>query len=241
MPDAELRAAGGGEKMDAAVDGYLLAFVTGVLGGAHCLGMCGGFALAAAAGGQRAWPFHLGRLVGYAALGAAAGAAGMLLDLGGAAAGVHRLRAFLTGGLLLLFGLGFLGLVPRRWLEPGSRFVTPLLARARHRTGAAFPFALGLPIGLLPCGLLYPMYAAAAGTASALRGALLLLAFGAGTVPALGATSLALERLGLAARQRLVRAAGVALLVMGAMLLWQGAAPGTAPGPAPGPGLHQMH
>lgn len=111
-----------------------------------------------------------------------------------------------------------------------------MLRRARRGGGAAFPFLLGLPIGLLPCGLLYPMYAAAAGTGSPLGGAALLTAFGLGTVPLLGSFSFALERLGLPARQRLVRAAGVVMLVLGSLMLWQGWH-GAAHGAAP----HLMH
>jgi hypothetical protein len=204
------------------VDRYVLAFIAGLVGGAHCLGMCSGFVLAAAAGGQRPWLFHLGRLAGYAVLGAVAALAGALLDLGGGAAGLHRLRYFVSGGLLLAFGLAFLGLLPRRWLEPGAGVVTRVLRRARGASGAAFPLLLGLPIGLLPCGLLYPMYAAAAGTGAPLQGAALLAAFGLGTVPLLGTFSFALDRVGLRARQRLVYAAGVAMLLLGALMLWRG-------------------
>jgi sulfite exporter TauE/SafE len=199
---------------------YALAFVAGLLGGAHCLGMCGGFVMAA--GGPRAWLFHLGRLAGYAVLGAVAGLLGAALDLGGAAAGLRQLRLVVSGTLLLAFGLAFLGLVPRRWLEPGAGGAAALIARARRASGRSFPFLLGLPIGLLPCGLLYPMYAAAAGTGSAPGGAMLLLVFGLGTVPLLAAFALALERIARGARQKLVRAAGVAMLVLGVLMVWRG-------------------
>ena len=217
------------------MDRYLLAFVAGLVGGAHCLGMCSGFVLAAAAGGQRPWLFHFGRIVGYAALGAVAALAGALLDLGGGAAGLHRLRYFVSGALLLAFGLAFLGVLPRRWLEPSAGIVGGALRRARRASGTAFPFVLGLPIGLLPCGLLYPMYAAAAGTGTPLQGAALLASFGLGTVPLLGTFSFALDRVGLATRQRLVRAAGVAMLLLGALMLWRG-----WNGPAHGTMMHRM-
>ena len=203
---------------------YALAFLAGLLGGAHCLGMCSGFVLVA--GGPRAWLFHAGRVAGYAVLGALAGLAGAALDLGGAAAGLHRLRFLVSGALLLAFGLAFLGLVSRRWLEPGVGGVAALLARARRASGPAFPVLLGLPIGLLPCGLLYPMYAAAAGTGSASSGATLLLVFGLGTVPLLATFSFALERVAQRARQNLVRAAGIAMLALGSLLVWRGWAGG---------------
>jgi sulfite exporter TauE/SafE len=218
------------------VDRYLLAFVAGLVGGGHCLGMCGGLVVVAAAGGQRSWLFHFARIAGYAALGAAAALAGAALDWGGSAAGLHRLRFYVSGGLLLAFGLAFLGALPRRWLEPGAGLVTRVLVRARRASGAAFPLVLGLPIGLLPCGLLYPMYAAAAGTGAPLEGAALLTAFGLGTVPLLGTFSFALDRIGLTARERLMRVAGVVMLLMGALLLWRGWS-----GPAHGASMHPMH
>ncbi len=204
------------------MDRYLLAFVAGLVGGGHCLGMCGGLVVVAAAGGRRSWLFHVARIAGYAVLGAAAALAGAALDWGGSAAGLHRLRFYVAGALLFAFGLAFLGAFPRRWLEPGAGAVTRLLGRARRLTGTAFPLVLGLPIGLLPCGLLYPMYAAAAGTGEPLEGAALLTSFGLGTVPLLGTFSFALDRIGLAMRQRLVRAAGVVLLLLGAVMLWRG-------------------
>jgi sulfite exporter TauE/SafE len=214
---------------------YVAAFLAGLLGGAHCLGMCGGFVLAAAAGGQRAWLFHLGRLAGYAALGAVAALFGALLELGGGAAGLHHLRYLVSGVLLLAFGLAFVGALPRPWLEPGAGIVARLVGRARRASGPAYPLLLGLPIGLLPCGLLYPMYAAAAATGSPAEGAALLVTFGLGTVPLLGMFSLALERLGVAARHNLVRAAGVVMLVLGSLMLWQGWA---GAGAHRVPGLH---
>lgn len=199
----------------------VLAFGAGLIGGVHCAGMCGGFVLVAASAGKRGWLFHAGRLAGYAALGALAGLAGRTLDLGGAALGLHRLRFLAAALLLLVFGLGFLGVVPRRWLEPGGGALVRLLGRVR-RGGAFGWLALGLPIGLLPCGLLYPMYALAAGSGSAAEGALVLLAFGLGTIPLLGGVSVVFTRLGIPARQRLLRGVGVVMLVMAGWMAWRG-------------------
>ncbi len=204
-----------------------LAFLAGLLGGVHCVGMCGGLVLVASAGGRPSWPFHVGRVVSYAALGAAAAAAGSLLELGGTLARPQLLRGAFGGALLLLFGSAFLGVVPRRWLEPPSRLFGAAVAGAR-RAGDAFPLLLGLAAGLLPCGLLYPMYAAAVASGSPARGAALLLTFGIGTVPLLGACSFVLDRVGVTTRQALVRAVGIVMLALGAFLIWQAA---TAPAP----------
>jgi sulfite exporter TauE/SafE len=221
-----------------------LAFGAGLLGGVHCAGMCGGFVVVAATGGRAGWLFHVGRLVGYAALGAVAGLLGRTIDLGGAALGLHRLRFLAAAVLLFLFGLGFLGLFPRRWLEPGGGAVVRLLGAVRRRGGRLGWLLLGLPIGLLPCGLLYPMYALAAGSGSPASGALLLGTFGLGTVPLLGGVALVFARLQLPARQRLLRGVGVLMLAMAGWMSWRGftaAAPHRAASPAGAPAAPMDH
>jgi hypothetical protein len=222
---------------------FALAFGTGLLGGAHCIGMCGGFVLAAAAGRQRAWLFHAGRLTGYAVIGALAGLLGGTVDVAGAAVGLRPLRLILFGALLSAFGLAVAGLVPRRWLEPGAGLVTRVLAAARARGGMSASLLFGLSIALLPCGLLYPMYALAASSGSPLHGGALLVVFGLGTVPLLAAASWGLARLGVTSRQRLLRAAGLAMVFWGLWLGWRGV--GTAGHDAGGrqgpPASHRMH
>ena len=222
---------------------FALAFGTGLLGGAHCIGMCGGFVLAAAAGSQRAWLFHAGRLTGYAFIGALAGLLGGTVDVAGAAVGLRPLRLILFGALLAAFGLAVAGLVPRRWLEPGVGVATRVLAAARARGGKPASLLFGLSIALLPCGLLYPMYALAASSGSPLHGGALLVLFGLGTVPLLASASWGLARLGVTSRQRLLRAAGLAMVLWGFWLGWRGvgAAGRDAGGRQGPPASHRMH
>lgn len=188
-------------------------FVAGLVGSAgHCVGMCGPFVLAQSvsrleavpaaemrefhrlAGGALV-PYHLGRMTTYAGLGAAAGAlAGGVIDL----TGLRWLSAVLLG-LAALFFLGYAvrrlgGLLP--WLSAGGegwwsrtigRTAKPLFGRPVGLRG----YALGVALGFLPCGLLYGAIAAAAAAGDALTGALAMLAFALGTVPALVAVGLA--------------------------------------------------
>jgi sulfite exporter TauE/SafE len=176
-------------------------FLGGLVGSlSHCALMCGPFVLAqvaarlesgAVAGGELVRlsgaalvPYHLGRITTYTALGGVAGAlAGQVTALAGfpwllaaclalaalafAAQAVEGLRHAAGGG-------GALG----RWL---GRVAGPLMRDPRGLRG----YALGLALGLLPCGLLYGALAAAAGAGSAARGALVMAAFTLGTVPAL--------------------------------------------------------
>ncbi len=202
-----------------------LAFGAGLVGGAHCVGMCGGFVLVAGAAGRRAGAlFHAGRLAGYAALGALAGLLGRTLELGGAALGLHRVRFVLAAALLLVFGLALAGLLPRRWSAPGGGALARLVAAIRRRGGRFGWLLLGLPIGLLPCGLLYPLYGVAAASGSAGGGALVLLAFGAGTLPLLGGATAVLSRLRVEARQRLVVATGIVMVALAGWMAWRGLA-----------------
>ena len=90
------------------------------------------------------------------------------------------------------------------------------------------PLALGIFNAFLPCHLIYAFAARAAVTASAVEGALLMLAFGAGTMPAmlaLGATRV-LARPALRARLSLV--AGVLVVGFGVVTLLRGVLPGAA-------------
>jgi sulfite exporter TauE/SafE len=123
-------------------------------------------------------PYHLGRVSTYAALGAAAGAAGFTLG-----AVLHPLRSV----LLAVAAIGLVLVALRRSLpEVKLTWLAPLARRARPG-GLVF----GLALGLLPCGLVYTALLAASATASPLWGAACMAAFGAGTVPVLAAVGVA--------------------------------------------------
>ncbi|MBL6076592.1 sulfite exporter TauE/SafE family protein [Belnapia sp. T18] len=177
-------------------------FLAGLAGGAsHCAAMCGPFVLAQMAtggshgGGRLArlsgallLPYHLGRGLGYATLGAVAG---------GFSALATRLPGLgLVPSLLLgLAGLAMLGqavpaLAARLPRGGFGRLIAPRLGRLLQGPGTGRAFLLGLMLSALPCGLLYAALAAAAASGSALAGALAMLAFVAGTAPALVALAL---------------------------------------------------
>ena len=179
-----------------------------LLGSFHCAGMCGAF-LAVATGDPRSgWKrhallqsaYHGGRLASYTALGAAAGAAGGLANLAGTLAGLRPLAAILAGAAMIAFGvITFLrtrGLhvtrvpLPQRWLalmQRGHRL-------AMDRPPVVRAGLIGLMTTLLPCGWLYAFVVTAAGTGSAARGAIAMIAFWAGTVPALVAVGAGVRR-----------------------------------------------
>ena len=214
----------------------LLAFLMlGLLGSAaHCVGMCSPFVLmvsrryGAPDGRHAPWAAQLwytgGRIVTYAALGAVAGAFGGLVQFAGALLGVQRTAAVLAGAVLVVWALfGLLAWVPR---ASGGAAFTRVLGLLRGKV-PGHPFALGLFLGLLPCGLLYSAVVAAVSRGGALEGALALAAFGLGTAPALLGLSLA-DALLFRHRASLNRVSQVFMLVMGVWFLWRGLGPVSA-------------
>jgi sulfite exporter TauE/SafE len=168
------------------------ALLAGLFGGVHCLAMCGGLAVAFAAPRNAAPLRHAlllngGRVGGYTLAGAVAGGLGgtllSLVRLPGLATGMRML----VGAVLLLaawrlLAPGRTGLLARP-AQAAWRRLQPVRERVLSRAGRARPLVLGLFWGWLPCGLSTTLLAAAWFEASALHGALLMLAFGLGTLP----------------------------------------------------------
>lgn len=207
------------------------ALAIGFLGGIHCVGMCGGIVAAltlrrpGVPPAPGAWRLQLGynagRIASYTAAGAIAGLVGSLGTLLDRLLPVQLALYVVANALLVLLGLYLAGLgtaVLRLEAAGGAvwRFAQShglKLAPARTLPGAV---AAGAAWGWIPCGLVYSTIALALVSGSAVKGALVMLAFGVGTLPTLLATGLAAERLKRWARDRRVRvAAGIAVLAMG--------------------------
>ena len=175
-------------------------FAASLLGSFHCAGMCGAFVAIATgnvSSGRRVahWrlqaAYHLGRLVTYVGLGAAAGFAGRLLDIAGALAGVRPVAAVIAGLAMAGFGLILL-LQSRGWSIARMKLPPAWVAgiSALHRLAIKQPpltraCMIGLFTTLLPCGWLYAFVVCAAGLAHPAKGALAMAVFWAGTLPML--------------------------------------------------------
>lgn len=173
-------------------------FLAGLAGSlVHCVGMCGPFVLSQviadkgpASGRYGEWqrltgaalmPYHLGRLTTYVALGAFVGTATAVFMATTGFAWLSGMMLALAALLMILQALGLsLGAT-----SPLSGLISRVAGPFVSSPEPANRYALGLVLGFLPCGLLYGALAAAAGTASVLQGALAMMAFGLGTVPAL--------------------------------------------------------
>lgn len=206
--------------------GYLAVFLVGLLGGTHCMAMCGGIVGALTVGtppGRRHWPLHLaynlGRIASYALAGAVMGAvgqAGLLLE---GALPVQMTLYVLANLMLVALGLYLVG-VPQglTFLERGGQKVwarlQPLTRRFLPATSVSRALPLGMLWGFLPCGMVYSVLSMTLLTGSALRGAGLMLAFGLGTLPNLLLAGFLLRRFRDVVQGRAVRIAA-GLLVVG--------------------------
>jgi len=227
---------------------FLTPILVGFLGSLHCIGMCGplvaAYSLAQrgprvpatepapgspslSAGGLSSAIPHLGRLTSYGLLGGLGAALFREATLSDVLSLSHNALMIGTGSLLALFGLllfqwvplpGFLSSAAVSGTAALGGFAARLL-RSRKPTDR---FLLGLTWGLLPCCLSWAMVVTAAASRNALHGALIMVLFGIGTLPAL--TSAGIFASLLSAQTRILgeRLAGVFILATGVVTLLRG-------------------
>jgi len=186
------------------------ALLMGLAGSGHCAVMCGSVASAVCGRPKASLAFNIGRVLTYAALGAVAGAIGGTFTL--ATVALRPLAAIALVGLgLHLAGVTSLFASVERLGAPLWRRIAPLTKRPLPT------FALGALWGLVPCGLVYAAVAVAATAGSAAHGALVMLAFGAGTLPLMTLlAALAGPVVGRVTRHAFVRrTAGLFVLLLG--------------------------
>mgnify|MGYP003943965821 CR=1 FL=1 len=178
--------------------------------------------------GTRSAPHHLvyhgARIAVYALLGAVVGTASSLLGFGGHLGRLAGVVSLILGLGVILFGLGYLGWLPRGGLDLAGDWVTRGMnwALQRGRTGGVL--LLGGLNGLLPCGLVYSSLLVTASSGGPLPGALGMLAFGMGTIPALLVIGLGAGTLRARARQAMARLAGALIVLAGLQLALRGGA-----------------
>jgi sulfite exporter TauE/SafE len=217
---------------------YLVAFITGLVGGIHCIGMCGGIVGMLSFGQPPStkkpsvfshFPlllgYNIGRIAGYMTAGALIGALGSsvlnLTELDQAKQILSLIAAFFMFALgLYLAGIWntltkieAIGAILWVQIEPFSRHFIPV-----NSVWRAIP--LGFLWGWLPCGMVYTLLIMSLSTGSAAEGALLMLAFGLGTLPNLLAMGVVATRLVKWTHKPIIRLiAGLLVIVMGCLTL----------------------
>ena len=228
-------------------------FLIGLLGGAHCLGMCGPLVttyadrlrakedsrrdvLTVRAVRQHAL-FNLGRATSYALIGGLFGLAGTLVfvtpqTVTAIASDVHLVAGILVGIVIIAIGVSYLtgrgglgGNLSIPILGPAlARLQGALLTRVDNWVGGVRIVGLGGAHGLLPCPITYPAYLYAFILGSPIAGATALAAVGLGTIPSLFLYATAFQSVSVETRMRLHRVLGVAFIVLGYIPLQHGLA-----------------
>jgi len=179
---------------------YITAFAVGLMGGVHCVGMCGGIVGALSfASNQDAKPrisalfrlllaYNVGRLLSYTIAGGMMGAIGWMVSVWADIQFIQVLLQLIAAIFMLMMGLyvsGWwlglarlekVGFVVWQKIQPFAQKMLPVKTPVQA-------VSLGLLWGWLPCGLVYSVLVWSVSAASFQQGALLMLCFGLGTLP----------------------------------------------------------
>ena len=192
--------------------------VAGFLGSYHCIGMCGAIPSLIQ---YRSWflgniLYSLGRIFSYVFLGFVAGYIGSFFNLIEFKAFQKFLSIFI-GIMMIFFGLQITGNIKEKGiigLDYIFTSIADLLSNFRKN-----PFLLGMFNGFLPCPLVYAFLFKAIDTKSPIDGALVMFAFGIGTVPAMLFASKIMNILTGAKRKLLNILAGLIVIFFGIFMI----------------------
>ncbi len=205
------------------------AFMLGLVGSLHCVGMCGPIALALPYQSSYRWQilakmlvYHSGRILTYTLLGTLLGLFGMGLLL----AGVQTYISLGLGILLVFIALFSWNMEARILNIPFMRrlnlWVKKQLGLLLQQSGIQSLFLVGMLNGLLPCGLVYMAVVGALTTHTIAEGAIYMASFGLGTLPLMLATSLAGQFIGISWRNKVRKLVPVVLLAIAFLLIMRG-------------------
>ena len=208
---------------------FFVAFVIGMVGSFHCVGMCGPLALSLplsnngfAAKFFGAFIYNAGRIVTYSLF-------GLIFGLIGQTAALFNFQQWLSisvGVLILLFII-----MPKKYKMQSiaSNRTTAFFAGIRLKLGHLFTkknnaslFVIGLLNGLLPCGLVYMAVAGAIAAGSIGNSILFMAAFGLGTLPIMWSIAFFGNYIGVSFRQKIRRAYPYMMTLMACLLILRG-------------------
>jgi sulfite exporter TauE/SafE len=176
---------------------YIEIFLIGLFGSMHCIGMCGGFVAMYCLKSSFARPslqyhllYNLGRITTYSILGGMLGYIGSFAAYVGRHRGVPGAVLLVAGVFMILMGLNMAGMLGKGGLLDDTGITERAFFRKALRNILALEsvwgtLLLGLLLGFLPCGLLYPVLMHAAASGGFISGMVIMSVFGVGTVPAM--------------------------------------------------------
>lgn len=205
------------------------AFILGLLGSFHCLGMCGPIAFVLPVDrsnrSRMIWQiflYHLGRLITYAIIGLLFGLIGKGLYLAG-----FQQRLSIIIGIIMILSV----VIPARVLNKYnfSRPLYKFIGEVKHKLGLYLKqtsnkalFLIGFFNGFLPCGLVYMAVFGSISTGSAPYGALYMFLFGLGTVPMMSGAVILGNFVSLKVRNKIQKLIPIFVVIIGLLFILRG-------------------
>lgn len=205
------------------------AFVLGLVGSLHCLGMCGPIVLVLPGSLRERWGFlfsrllyNFGRAITYAFMGLIVGLIGQSIAL----AGYQQWLGIIAGTLMvlsvLLPGKLMRHILPARHYDRAIEALKSRLGRLLGSSSQSSLFTIGLLNGFLPCGLVYMALAGSLTMGSSPGSALYMFVFGMGTLPVMFAASYASGLITGEVRRKITRLIPVGIVVLGLLFILRG-------------------
>ncbi|WMI69892.1 sulfite exporter TauE/SafE family protein [Mangrovimonas sp. YM274] len=205
------------------------AFILGLLGSLHCVGMCGPIAFMLPVDRSNSFKkvgqiaiYHFGRILAYSIMGFVFGLIGKSLYL----FGIQQQLSIAIGVLMILAIL----LPQGNWAT--SRVTTPIfkgiskikqgLGKALQKRTADTFLTIGFLNGFLPCGLVYMAIFGAIANHNMLEGSLYMVLFGLGTVPLMTSAIYLGKFLNTTVKQRIQKAIPVFVVIIGLLFILRG-------------------
>ncbi len=218
---------------------FLAMLLAGLAGGfGHCIGMCGPVVATLTFGETRKGLRHhllynLGRVTTYTILGGAAGLSGSFLVLAASIEQLQHAIMIIAGLSIILMGLStaeWLPLPQKNSCNPGSSVMQKIMALFKVPRSIGSYYPMGVVLGFLPCGLTYTALLTAARSgmeanypfAGMMQGALMMMLFGIGTVPAMLLVGKVVNTISNSMRKRFYRLASLIMIVMGMWFVARG-------------------
>ena len=207
--------------------GYGLAFMTGIAGAFHCLGMCGSFAGAYFIG--HGWKhkltphiaYHSVRIFTYMLLGVGGALAGRVLAQAGVVGKGQGILMIAAGLAIIATGLWLGGFLPWRRAQSCGKQCNAVHFQDWRR-GKYLPLLAGLMNGLVPCSLVFSVAIKTLVTDNVLEAGLIMLFFGLGTLPIMLLVTVSGALAGDKIKGIFIPLTGLLVILMGSWTLYEG-------------------
>ncbi len=207
----------------------LSAFILGLLGSLHCVGMCGPIAFMLPVDRSNSYKkvtqitlYHFGRLLAYSSIGLVFGLVGKSLYI----FGIQQQLSIIIGILMIIIVL-----IPYKHFSKYnlSKPIFKIISKVKNGLGNALKkktadtfLTIGFLNGFLPCGLVYMAVFGAIASGSIAQGSLYMLLFGLGTIPLMTSAIYLGKFLNSRIKQRIQKAIPVFVVIIGVLFILRG-------------------